>query len=109
MKLNWCMLGPDCLFDLESEKFEKDKLAYDPNFEAGIQKISKMSDPCCDLGFFDQEIHSSHRVAASSISVLRKVSYYPCDQQPLQKAFERYMRNDMNLNGPKYLKEVSAQ
>ena len=97
-KFNRCALDPDQLFDLDTDPYEMENLAKDPNFEAVLKNFSDMCDMRWDLGRFDQEVRASQARRCIVYEALRQGGYYPWDHQPLQKASEQFMRNHMDLN-----------
>ncbi len=97
-KYNRCALDPDQLFDLEADPQELRNLAADPAHAGTLQSLRAKSEARWDLGRFDTDVRASQARRWVVYDALRQGGYYPWDYQPLQKASERYMRNQMDLN-----------
>ena len=50
------------------------------------------------MELFDAQVRQSQARRWVVYEALRQGGYYPWDYQPLMKASERYMRNQMDLN-----------
>ncbi len=93
-----CDIDPPQLFDLDDDPHELTNLATDPahsEISAGFAKAVLRE---WDMTRFDAEIRQSQARRRVVYEALRNGSYFPWDFQPLQKASERYMRNNMDLN-----------
>jgi choline-sulfatase len=97
-KYTRCNLDGDQLFDMESDPYELKNLASDPNVAATITSLRAKSKARWDLDIYDNQVRESQARRCVVYEALRNGDYYPWDYQPLQKASERYMRNNMDLN-----------
>ena len=93
-----CTLDPEQLFNLAKDPHELTNLASDPAHAATLSKFRAMADARWDLARFDAEVRESQAQRWVVYEALRNGAYHPWDYQPDQKAFERYMRNHMNLD-----------
>jgi len=97
-KYTRCNLDGDQLFDMELDPYELKNLASDPNVAATITSLRAKSKARWDLDIYDNQVRESQARRCVVYEALRNGDYYPWDYQPLQKASERYMRNNMDLN-----------
>ncbi len=97
-KYNRCNLDEDQLFDMEADPHELTNLAADPAHAGTITSLRAKSEARWDLDAYDAQVRESQARRWVVYEALRNGDYYPWDYQPLQKASERYMRNNMDLN-----------
>ena len=97
-KYNRCNLDKDQLFDMESDPHELKNLSSDPAVSATIMALRAKCEARWDLDAYDEQVRESQARRWVVYEALRNGDYYPWDYQPLQKASERYMRNNMDLN-----------
>ncbi len=97
-KYNRCKLDDDQLFDMEADPHELTNLAADPAHAGTITSLRAKSEARWDLDAYDNQVRESQARRWVVYEALRNGDYYPWDYQPLQKASERYMRNNMDLN-----------
>ncbi len=97
-KYNRCALDPDQLFDLDADPHELTNLAEAAAHQGTLTQLRAKSEARWDLAKFDADVRHSQACRWVVYEALRNGSYYPWDYQPLQKASERYMRNNMDLN-----------
>ena len=97
-KYNRCNLDEDQLFDMEADPHELTNLAADPAHAGTVTSLRAKSEARWDLDAFDNQVRESQARRWVVYEALRNGDYYPWDYQPLQKASERYMRNNMDLN-----------
>ncbi|MGX8008844.1 choline-sulfatase [Mesorhizobium sp. ORM8.1] len=93
-----CELDPPLLFNLETDRLERDNLADDPANAALVAAFMEKVRARWDMAGFDAAVRESQARRWVVYPALRNGAYYPWDFQPLQKASERYMRNHMNLD-----------
>lgn len=97
-KYNRCDLDKDQLFDMEADPHELTNLANEHAHAGTLQTLKAKSEARWDLDAFDSQVRESQARRWVVYEALRNGDYYPWDYQPLQKASERYMRNNMDLN-----------
>ncbi|RYH12106.1 choline-sulfatase [Tropicimonas sp. IMCC6043] len=98
LKYTRCVLDPEQLFDLAADPLELTNLAADPAYAAPLAALRAEADARWDLARFDAEVRESQARRWIVYEALRNGAYFPWDYQPLQKASERFMRNNMDLN-----------
>jgi choline-sulfatase len=97
-KYTRCNLDEDQLFDMEADPHELKNLASEPAHAGTLQTLKAKSEARWELDAYDNQVRESQARRWVVYEALRNGDYYPWDYQPLQKASERYMRNNMDLN-----------
>ncbi len=93
-----CELDQPQLYDLETDPLERTNLAADPSKHALVAEFVSKVRARWDMAAFDAAVRESQARRWVVYPALRNGAYFPWDFQPLQKASERYMRNNMNLD-----------
>jgi choline-sulfatase len=86
------------LFNLASDPDERDNRAEDHQVAAIRGRLETLIADRWDLTAYEKAVLRSQRQRLVVYPALRNGAYYPWDFQPLQRASERYMRNNMDLN-----------
>ena len=73
-------------------------LAGEPAYANKMAHFTDLMKGLWDLEKSDADVKGSQVRSHIVYAALRQRHYYPWDYQPLQLAFERYMRNHMDLN-----------
>lgn len=93
-----CEIDPPQLFDLESDPYELDNLATDPEHTARVAAFTQKIRTIWDMAAFDHAVRDSQARRRTVYRALRKGEHFAWEFQPQQIASDRYMRNHMDLN-----------
>jgi len=93
-----CEIDPPQLFELEADPLELVNLAADPANAGLVERFTAAVRARWDIAAFDAAVRESQARRWLVYLALRSGAYCNWEFQPRQRAFERYMRNHMDLN-----------